>query len=325
VRLHAPDAGEADWLAFDAWLATTPEARTAYDEAATVWRLADLADKFDHDDDGDPAGRGRAGLGARSGSRLGRRAVLGLGGLGAALTAVLALVVLYRGPGAPTPALTSPPAQTLYAAGPGGKRLVALADGTRMTLAAGARASVSFDARTRRVSVDHGEVAFAVAHDAGPPFTVVVGDRLVRDIGTEFDVRRDGSKIRVAVREGRVEVGARGAAAAAPVALSAGQQLLHDEDTGRSSVSAASGEAFAWTQDRLIYRDQPLQVVVDELNRRFPHAVRIEGERAAAMRFTGVLAVDAEAATIRRLTELLPIEAERINGETILKARTQSR
>jgi transmembrane sensor len=160
-------------------------------------------------------------------------------------------------------------------------------------------------------------------HDPRRPFEVAIGDRLVRDVGTEFDVRRDGSKIKVTVRRGAVEVGA-GAGAAVPVP--AGQQLVHDESTGVSSVSAVVvDEAFAWKQDRLIYRDQPLKVIVEDLNRRFPHALRIDDQRTAALRFTGVLSVDGEAATIRRLTALLPIEAERVGDATVLRARDEIR
>jgi transmembrane sensor len=324
VRLHAREAGEAEWLAFEAWLAATPDARAAFDEAAAAWRLAEQAGAYDRDVGEDRGWRGRAGIGARGGSRLGGMAALGLGGLGAAMTAAL-VVTLH--PAAPPPAKASPPAPTLFAA-EGAPRSVVLADGTRLRLNGGSQVTVSFEPGARRVAMSRGEVAFAVAHDAARPFSVTIGDRVVRDVGTEFDVRMDGPRIRIAVREGKIEVGGRSNAdpAAAPVALGAGQQLLHDEDTGVSRVSTvAADEVFAWKQDRLIYRDQPLQVVVDDLNRRFPHAVRIEGERTAALRFTGVLSVDAEAATIRRLTSLLPIEAERINGETVLKARTTSR
>jgi transmembrane sensor len=53
--------------------------------------------------------------------------------------------------------------------------------------------------------------------------------------------------------------------------------------------------------------------------------VRIDDERVAAMRFTGVLAVDGEEATIRRLVALMPIEASRVGDNVILKARVENR
>jgi transmembrane sensor len=324
VRLHAREAGEAEWLAFETWLATTTGARAAFDDAAAVWRLADQVGE--DNGDGDREWWSRAGADARNGSRLVGMAALGLGGLGAVIAAGL-VIALHPAPPSPIP--IPRPAPTLFAAARGAPRTVVLADGTRMQLSGGSRVAVSLEPRARQVSMSRGEVTFSVAHDPARPFSVAIGDRVVRDIGTEFDVRLDGPRIRIAVREGRVEVGGRDdgtSPLAAPVALSAGQQLLHDEDTGASRISAVSaGEIFAWKQDRLVYRDQPLQAVVDDLNRRFPHAVRIEDEQTAALRFTGVLSVDAEAATIRRLTALLPIEAERINGETVLKARATSR
>ena len=320
VRLTAAEAGEGEWLAFAAWLEATPGGREAYDAALALWLLADQAGA----DDGRQDRRGGASRGAPLLSRFGGMAALGLGGLGAAISAAFVLT-LHTAPAlqASRPATAAP---LVYAAAPGQRRSVVLADGTALELNGGSRVEVVLDAHQRRVVMSEGEVAFAVVHDPNRPFAVSIGDRQVRDLGTEFDIRRAGGKIRVTVRKGAVEVASNGTSAETPIALGAGRQLLHDEVTGASSVrSVSADEVFAWKQGRLIYRDQPLRVVVDDLNRTFPHAVRIEGERVAALRFTGVLAVDGEEATIRRLVALLPISATRVGDETVLKARETNR
>jgi transmembrane sensor len=212
----------------------------------------------------------------------------------------------------------------VYATAIGERRSVTLADGSQLDLSGGSRVTVDLQPRTRRLSMSAGEVAFTVVHDARRPFVVAVGDRQVRDLGTEFDILRSGSRIDVTVRQGQVEVAAPDVANAPPVALGAGRQWLHDEDTGATSVQdVVPDEVFAWKQGRLIYRDQPLRVVVEDLNRYFPHAVKIDDERVAALRFTGVLAVDGEEATIRRLVALLPISATREGDATVLRARDE--
>ena len=330
VRLQAPGAGEADWLAFEAWLRATPGGRQAYDSAIDLWLLADTHDMNGFDADGFAMVPERTALGRAAIRGRGRAtAALGLGGFGAAMTAALALFVVH---GPVQQARHIAPPATVYTAENGRRRMVVLADGTRLDLAGGSRVSVNLDARARRVNMSEGEVAFAVTHDPARPFVVSVGDSQVRDLGTEFDIRHAGPRISVSVRLGRVEVAANdsvktGARATdAPISLGAGRQWLHDETTGVSTVRPISAdETFAWKEGRLIYRDQPLWVVVDDLNRHFPRAVRIDGDRVAALRFTGVLTVDAEDSTIRRLVALLPISATRVNGATVLKARDETR
>jgi transmembrane sensor len=321
VKLQASDAGEAEWLAFEAWLVAEPDARPAFDAAMATWLAAGRLN--DHDLDSRPRRRRRTGAFGRPG--LGGTAALGLGGSLAA--AVVAWLVLG---GLPSrlhgPRQTVPSAPVVYAAAPGEQRTVVLADGTRMDLSSGSRVAVSLDAHARKVAMASGEVAFLVTHDPARPFSVTIGDRQVRDIGTEFDIARAGPQIRVTVKQGEVAVAAMDGSSGASVALGAGRQLVHDEDTGASSVhSVPPDEAVAWKQGRLIYRDQPLRVVVEDLNRYFPNAVRIEDEHVAALRFTGVLAVDKEEPTIRRLVALMPISADHVGAATVLRARSETR
>jgi transmembrane sensor len=317
VRLHAPEAGESDWLAFSAWLSAEPGARVAYDAAMDLWLLADQVKAAPEIDT-----RRRERILSRRSARIWAGAGLGLGGLGVAASVVAAFILTRPVQQVPSPAAPTPIA---YTSASGQHRTVMLADGSRLDLGGASRVRVSLDTHSRRVTMTSGEVAFTVVHDPRRPFLVTIGDRQVRDLGTEFDIRRAGPEIKVTVRQGRVEVGAKDGDAAT-VALGAGRQLVHDEATGVSTVrSVAADEAFAWKQGRLIYRDQPLRVVVDDLNRYFPHAVRLEDERVGALRFTGVLTVDGENETIRRLVELLPISATRVGDATVLKVRDDSR
>ena len=320
VRLQASDAGEAAWLAFESWLGATPDARRAYDAAMSVWLLADAVDQ----DEIERPRRGstapaHGGLGAGT---WGLRTWSALG-LGAVSLAVLAGTLIW----APmTPKRGAAPTEQVYATARGEQRAVRLADGSKIDLSGDSRVAIGLAPGQRRVTMTRGEAAFSVTHDPGRPFIVSVGDREIRDLGTEFDVRLAGPQIRVQVRQGLVEVSARDRQADAPIALSAGRQLLHDEGSDVSIVrSVTIADVFAWKEGLLIYRDQPLGVVVADLNRYFPHAVRIEGARTAALRFTGVLAVDGEEATIRRLAALLPISATRVNGAMVLKARDDTR
>jgi len=311
VRLQALEVAEADWLAFESWLLATPGGRGAFDAAMSIWLLADTVDH-------NAIGRSIASTRPRG---MGM-AVWGLAGLSSAAVVAALLVVA---PQKPIPGVRSMPSTAVYTTAKGEQRAIRLADGTRIDLGSASRVVVAAAPGARRVTLTSGEAAFTVTHDPRRPFAVTVGDREVRDLGTEFDVRRGGSQIAVTVREGQVEVADIGNTPGSPVALGPGQRLQHEEGSAAQSIDQVSAdEVFAWKQGRLIYRDQPLSVVVDDLNRYFPHAVRIEGGRVAALRFTGVLAVDGEDATIRRLVALLPISANREGGAMVLRARDET-
>ena len=107
------------------------------------------------------------------------------------LAATLALAVLTS-----TALLWPRPAH--YATDTGERRLVALSDGSRVELNTETRLRASLSPDSREAWLDEGEAYFDVAHDASRPFTVHMGDRTVRVLGTRFSVRREGETFSVA-------------------------------------------------------------------------------------------------------------------------------
>lgn len=136
-----------------------------------------------------------------------------LGGVGAALAAsVLAAIGIDR--------LTR---STTLTADRGTVRRTALEDGSAVTLNTGTEVSVTMQPLERRVSMMAGEANFDVAKDAARPFIVEAGAVRIRVVGTSFLVHlSDVGDVAVTVREGRVEVQARGAE---PVLLAAGDRI----------------------------------------------------------------------------------------------------
>jgi transmembrane sensor len=151
-----------------------------------------------------------------------------------------------------------------------------------------------------------GEAAFQVVHDPRRPLLVHLGDRLVRDIGTEFDASRRDGLISVTVREGMVAL-ERPEDHERRVTLSPGSRAEHREGTQEIMVMAANADdAFSWRAGRLIYRDRPLSEVVADLNRYGNEQVKAVGP-AANLRFTGVLTVGEQGVMVQRLAGLLPV------------------
>lgn len=293
VRLQAADLAEGEAVAFDAWLADPDNART-YDAALAVDReyvrnAGDVSRSLS-----DPRS-----LSGRRAARPARRGALI--GFGAAAAAAAAIVV--------APQFGAPETQT-YATGRGEQRSVTLADGSRLDLNAGTRLTVTLARDARRVTLDEGQVVFDVAADRRKPFLIAAGDRTVRVVGTQFDVRRRDRRLAVTVASGTVEVLPGEGAAGRAYRLRPGQRLEHQEGQPTVQVSAAEpAEVLGWRAGRLVYRGQPLSEVVADLNRHFATPIRIEDAALARTPISGVLVLDDQDAVIRRLALLTPLTA----------------
>jgi transmembrane sensor len=93
-----------------------------------------------------------------------------------------------------------------YATGIAEVRDIHLSDGSEITLGARSSLEVAFRRHERRVVLTSGVAFFSVAKNPSRPFIVRVGDKEVRDVGTQFEIRRDLLSMRVSVVEGTVEV-----------------------------------------------------------------------------------------------------------------------
>jgi transmembrane sensor len=313
ARLQGEAATGDDWLEFERWLQSSPAHAEAYDQLEGLWidlEYAPLARELG----GRPllAARRRTPARRPSQDQNRRRAWLG------AAAAIAASAIVAIGVGLRAPDVTT---QT-YETAPGQTRQITLADGTHIRLNAASKISVSLGRDARRVRMADAEAAFDVAHDAARPFLIAAGDRQVRVVGTEFNLRHRADLFDLTVRRGVVEVRPADAPQAQPVRVTVGQELTHAVgEAGQVLKVSDADQAFAWTTGQLIYRDQPLSEVAADLSRRFGAPVRVADTRTAALRFSGVLVTDDEADVLRRLEAYAPVRAERAGGAVILRHR----
>ena len=294
ARLQRDDVTETDALDFETWLAAAPGNRAAYQRALGLWHEFEVtADavlaELTHRD-------------RRAQVRPGptRRWLAGAGGL--AIAAGLAVAVV-------APRLAEPAIQT-YATGKGQHQRVTLADGSIVDLNAETRLSVSFSGKARRVTLGDGEAIFDVTHDAARPFTVAASDRIVRVVGTQFDVRNRRGDLSVTVARGQVQVrpGA-GASSGRAFLVTPGHRLVVDR-TGAEKLSAVDPqEAFGWRSGRLVYRAEPLANVVADLNRQYVQQIEVSDPELGKTPVTGVIVLDGQASVIARLSLMLPVRS----------------
>lgn len=281
---HIASADDAmDWDSFIVWLEADARHRRAYDEVALTDRVLSEHWQTLHR----RAQSQDAPVSAPSAQRWTRWLPLGIAAAVAAVLAIVAGPVLMH------------PAQQLYSTG-GASRMIALADGSRVTLAPRSRLVVSSDAGAMRLT---GGAWFDVRHLAARELTISAGPVTIRDIGTQFDVQADGNLVRVAVTQGHVEVASSGLSQS--IALDAGHALLFDGQQGVASVAATNvADIGGWRRDRLTYDNAPLKLVADDLGRYAGIHLDVPAE-LLSRRFSGTLIIGNGIEASRDLAQLM--------------------
>jgi transmembrane sensor len=297
-RIQLADGDAAAWERFVDWLEQSPEHGRAYDlvalaEQDAVSALAVPAALPAPANDQTP--------------RPGRRAWVGL----SAAAAAVALAVV----GAPMLQSGAYEVRTR----PGEQRQIALTDGTRITLNGATRIELD-RSRPRVAKLESGEAHFAVVHDPGAPFRVQLGEAVVQDVGTVFNVVRDRTGNRVEVAEGAVRYNPD----RENVSLTAGQTLLDpvgDDPVrvGRRAPSAIGG----WTSGRLSYQEESLDRVAAELSRMVGVPIAV-APGLAERSFSGTIRIGHDRKrVVERAAALLDVSARRTGSGWILEPRAR--
>jgi transmembrane sensor len=205
-----------------------------------------------------------------------------------------------------------------YSTGIGGRREIALPDGSTAYLNTSSAISLAFDAGQRRLSLDAGEALFAVAADAARPFAVSAAAGVAVAHGTVFGMRRTGDEVGVFVAEGSVEVQLGGNPAAAR--LEPGQGLRYRHGRIVTPVTAVDiAAATAWQRGKLIFNRRPLAEVTRELERyRFGRIV-IANAALRDMPVTGVFDLADTDAALDTIERTLPIKVSYLPLLTVLR------
>jgi transmembrane sensor len=215
-----------------------------------------------------------------------------------------------------------------YFTGAGTHRVIALSDGSRVTLDANSALSAQLTAAERSLRLDRGEAFFQVAKDSRRPFIVRVGSAQVRAVGTAFNVRMSADRTVVAVTEGKVEFLATPAATADVSRQMSGSRDVRSPDSSASlAARLGAGEAVsyvddgklqalpahdaplatAWLSGRRQYRNEPLRYVLADVDRYTGRRIEIADETTGDLKFTGTLNVENSEAWLKALVLALPV------------------
>jgi transmembrane sensor len=142
---------------------------------------------------------------------------------------------------------------------------------------------------------------------------VHVGDAVIRDVGTQFEVRLLSDRdIDVLVDEGQVEV--RGPLAADWVrAVSAGEQLfIAGPHLKVMSVSPRQvADDLAWREGALVFDGEPLSQALAEVGRYTRTRIVLSGPGVASLHISGRFRTDDVQGFFRALQAALPVQVSR--------------
>lgn len=286
--IRARGADFDDWDVLTRWL----EADATH--AAAFQRLSSLDDMLP---DLFPAPRHEAIV------RPSRWPVSRIGAIAAAFIAVITFSVF-----------TAQPSNYSVETAPGERRAIALEDGSRIELNGDTKVTLS-KANIRHAVLDHGEALFTVVHNERAPFIVKVGDAVVQDAGTVFNIIRDGGRTEVGVSEGLVIYNPK----REEVALKPGHGLRvvglgKAPETFTLPVAAVG----SWQRYQLTYNDDTMERVAADLTRSLGKKIAVS-RQIRATRFTGTinLKMDAEL-FLSEAAPVLGVRAKRTRDGWIL-------
>lgn len=179
-------------------------------------------------------------------------------------------------------------------------RRVTLPDGSHAVLDAGAALAVRFSDGKRRVELLRGRAWFDVAHGPGPRFEVSAAGGLIQDIGTAFEVSREGDDVEAAVSEGTVRVFASSRSDASQV-LHAGQRVRFNDTAFAREADIPIRRVAAWRTGNIVLEGVTIRQAIAEVSRYRSGPTWVWGKISTAQPITVVLRSDRPEAALQAL------------------------
>ena len=276
--LNSPLLDQASQAAFEQWLAAKPENRQAWEKSRLFWQQMDTLTL-----NASQTALLEQAVAAKPPTRFN----IGLNTWRLPAFACLLLAVWLGASDFPAPFAD-------YRTAKGELKSITLSDGSLVLLNTDSSLTVDYTSGLRKLSLQ-GQAYFKVAADAQRPFEVETQSGRVRALGTAFEVQQLAADMAVTVYEHSVRVAfSHGESIAS---LQAGQRIaLRDNQLG-ALENVNLSQSQAWQTHLLVFKEQTLQQVINELNRYRPGKIIIRDPSLAEHLVSGVFdASDPDAA-----------------------------
>jgi len=219
-----------------------------------------------------------------------RRAAVAAAALAACTVAAVALVWVNS------------PAPLRVTTLPGEQRILALEDGSQVTLNTRSALEVRLGRRERSIRMLDGEAFFIVAKDASRPFVVETPLGRARAVGTRFNVFLADQRVEVSTEEGRVLVQPGDRRGAAVMATPGTRATLERGGATPTLAAADLSRIDNWRAHRLEFDRVPLADALAEISRYTALPIRAGSAAIGRTQVSAVLRtgdVDALRATLK--------------------------
>jgi transmembrane sensor len=325
-RLDRGDVSAGEDAQLEAWLREDPRHRRAFDELSGTWSALDRLVEREQD-------KSIAALASLRAQRLALAPLAPAASRWKGYWGAAAAAVLVAAFGAALFVARRPGVQVMSTA-VGEHRQVTLADGSQVALNTNTLIAVRLSTQRRDIYLHRGEAHFDVVHDAAKPFFVHAGNAVIRDVGTQFEVRVHSERdVDVLVNEGRVEVHGPAATPQAESedasaggkdtrwvrALSAGEQLsIAGPDLKVIAVSPHQvADELAWRDGALVFEGEPLSQAVAEVGRYTRQRIVLSGPKVAGLRISGRFRTDDVPGFFQALQAALPVQVSRASPQLV--------
>lgn len=206
---------------------------------------------------------------------------------------------------------------------------VMLPDGSLVELNTNTEIRLDFNDSVRKVILVQGEAFFAVAKNPSKVFMIDTGERTIRVIGTQFNVRKQSQSLQIAVKEGLVAVHP-----------TSEQHIAFEHKSDDILLTAGTIGAFSG-EGQLISRDQSdkvdrlqswrfglfrfdnesMETVVAELNRYQPKHIILLDDEVKSLRISGVYSLTDQDNLFKALEQVLPIRVTTHSQQILIQAK----
>lgn len=220
-----------------------------------------------------------------------------------------------------------------YETAVGERRVIALNDGSQISLDTKTRVEVYYTSQRRELRLMSGRARFQVAKNALRPFSVTAADKVVVATGTEFSVELLSKQVHVILYEGRVEVladrskqlqpvrivphsGQSGSAMPAEnAALLPGRELITTVNATDAQVQVIdTARSLLWESGQLTFNDEPLVTAVERVNRYTDVPLVVGDDAAGAVRISGTFSAGDTASFVEGVTGVFPVLVRDVDG-----------
>lgn len=200
----------------------------------------------------------------------------------------------------------------------------ALPDGSIAWLDAGSAISIDYDTAERKVTLLRGNAYFTVRHGKDRPFRVAALGGMIEDIGTSFEVRRQKSKVDVAVTDGAVRLMPNTNGNTALV-LRRGDGASYSESGVLLEQTTSSPDGVAaWRRKELMIDRQPISTAIHEIARYRSGPTWIWADLSGGAAVNGAFRIDDADTALRDLAAVQGLSVTWLPGDIAIIRRANT-